>query len=130
MIKYVKGEITPVVQDESKVTVAHKILKEESLLDFKLSAITLHNKIRAFSMGPGTYVMFQGKRLKIHKTKVFSSENLLPAGSVAEVSAEVLNIQCATGILSLLEVQPESKPKLKVADFLKSMSFKKGDLFQ
>lgn len=130
LIKYVKGEITPVVQDESKVTVAHKILKEESLLDFKLPAITLHNKIRAFSMGPGTYVMFQGKRLKIHKTKVFSSENLLPVGSVAEVSAEVLNVQCANGILSLLEVQPESKPKLKIVDFLKTNIFKKGDQFQ
>jgi methionyl-tRNA formyltransferase len=130
LIKYVKGELTPVVQDESKVTVAHKILKEESLLDFKLPAITLHNKIRAFSMGPGTYVMLQGKRLKIHKTKVLSSQNLLPVGSIAEVSAEVLNVQCANGILSLLEVQPESKPKLKIADFLKSMSFKKGDLFQ
>lgn len=31
LVKYVKGEITPIVQDESKVTVAHKILKEESL---------------------------------------------------------------------------------------------------
>lgn len=130
LLKYVKGEITPVVQNESKVTVAHKILKEESLLDFKLPAISLHNKIRAFSMGPGTYVMFQGKRLKIHKTKSLSSQNLLPVGSIADVSAELLNIQCGDGVLSLLEVQPESKPKLKIADFLKSMSFKKGDLFQ
>lgn len=130
LLKYVKGEISPVVQDETKVTVAHKILKEESLLDFKLSAITLHNKIRAFSMGPGTYVLFQGKRLKIHKTKVLSSQSALSVGAVAEVSTEILNIQCADGVLSLLEVQPESKPRLKIADFLKSQSFKKGDLFQ
>ncbi len=130
LIKYVKGEITPVAQDESKVTVAHKILKEESLLDFKLPVSTLHNKIRAFSMGPGTFVMFQGKRLKIHKTKVLSSQDALPVGSIAEVSTELIHIQCSDGILSLVEVQPESKPRLKIADFLKSMSFKKGDLFQ
>ncbi len=130
LVKYVKGEITPIVQDESKVTVAHKILKEESLLDFKLPASTLHNKIRAFTMGPGTYILFQGKRLKIHKTKVLNSQNSLPVGSISDVSAEHLNIQCGDGVLSLLDVQPESKPKMKIAEFLKSMSFKKGDLFQ
>ncbi len=130
LVKYVNGEITPVSQDESKVTVAHKILKEESLLDFKLPAMTLHNKIRAFSMGPGTYVMFQGKRLKVHKTQVLKSENMLPAKAVAEVSIDHLNIQCGDGVLALLEVQPESKPKLKINEFLKSVSLKKGDLFQ
>lgn len=130
LVRYVNGEIIPVAQDESKVTVAHKIMKEESLLDFKVPAITLHNKIRAFSMGPGTYVMFQGKRLKIHKAKVVKSDKSISAGAVVDVSVDVLNIQCGDGVLSLLEVQPESKPKLKIGDFLKSVSLKKGDLFQ
>lgn len=134
LLKYVNGEVTPVDQDETKVTLAAKIEKEESLLNFSLSAVKLHNRVRAFTMGPGTYVMFQGKRLKIHKTKVFGNSVAgLEAGAVVSVGASELQIQTGEGVLSLLEVQPESKPKMPVSDFLKSLqastAIKKGDLF-
>ena len=134
LLKYVNGEVKPVDQDEAKVTLAAKIEKEESLLNFSLPAVQLHNRIRAFSMGPGTYVMFQGKRLKIHKTKVLGNSVAgLEAGAVVSVTADELNIQTSSGVLSLLEVQPESKPKISITDFLKSVqsqhSLKKGDLF-
>lgn len=55
---------------------------------------------------------------------------MLPATAVAQVSIDHLNIQCGDGVLALLEVQPESKPKLKINEFSKSVSLKKGDLFQ
>ena len=128
LIKYTNGEILPTPQDESKVTVAHKISKEESLLNFDLPAEKFHNKVRAFSMGPGTYVMFQGKRLKIHKTKVVNGTGVF--GKVFSATTEELIIYTAKNLISLLEVQPESKPKMKIADFLKSVSLKAGDLFQ
>ena len=139
LLKYVSGEIKPVEQDEAKVTLAAKIEKEESLLSFSLPAVTLHNRVRAFTMGPGTYVMFQGKRLKIHKTKVLDNKNLkindsnLQTGVIANIDTDELLIQTSNGVLSLLEVQPESKPKMVISDFLKSAqsqyNLKKGDLF-
>jgi methionyl-tRNA formyltransferase len=78
-------------------------------------------------MGPGTYVMFQGKRLKIHKTKVLKGHG--SPGCIHEASANSLVIETPEGFLSLLEVQPESKSKMRIADFLKSVHLKKGDLF-
>lgn len=133
LIKYVRGEITPREQDESKVSLAAKIEKEESLLDFSWPAEKIHNRVRAFTMGPGTYVIFQGKRFKIHKTKVFSENTSASFGSVVLLSPEELHIQTGKGVLSLLEVQPESKPKMPISEFLKSVlsqqSLKKGDAF-
>lgn len=132
LIKYVHGEITPAEQDESKVSLAAKIEKEESLLDFSWPAEKIHNRVRAFTMGPGTYVMFQGKRLKIHKTKVMSGSSGA-AGTVASISATELNLFTGKDVLALLEVQPESKPKMPISEFLKSIlsqqSLKKGDAF-
>lgn len=128
LLKYVKGEIKPHEQDESKVTIAPKIEKEEGLISWQSPAQKIHNKVRAFSMGPGTYVMFQGKRLKIHKTKVFKNVSGVP-GQISEVTAASLVIETSEGALGLLEVQPESKSKLSIQEFLKSTSFKKGDLF-
>lgn len=129
LVDYVQGKITPVVQDESKVTLAAKIMKEESLIDWSTTAEKIHNKVRAFSMGPGTYCLFQGKRLKIHKTKMLDSGNVGHDGQVNYVDDTSLVIQTGLGLLSLLEVQPESKSKMAIQDFLKSVSLKKGDLF-
>ena len=128
LFSYISGDTKAVAQDESKVTIARKIEKEESLIDWKKSAFQIHNKVRAFTMGPGTYVMFQGKRLKIHKTEVRDGATKLVL-QIAEVNANELVIETGNGFLSLLEVQPESKSKLSIQEFLKSITLKKGDLF-
>lgn len=129
LLKYIKGEIKPREQDETKVTLAPKIEKTESLLDWNMSAAAIHNRVRAFTMGPGTYVMYQGKRLKIHKTKVVDMTSVGVAGAIVSLNPSELQIQTREGVLSILEVQPESKSKISIADFLKSAALKKGDLF-
>lgn len=129
LIKYVEGTITPWQQDESKVTLAAKILKEESLINWSESALQIHNKVRAFSMGPGTYCLFHGKRLKIHETKVLDKDFVGVETQVNECDSNNLVIQTGLGLLSLLQVQPESKAKMPIADFLKTVALKKGDHF-
>lgn len=128
---YLENKIIPIPQDESKVTIAQKISKEESLLDLNLSAVNIHNKVRAFTMGPGTYLNFQGKRLKIHSTEVVDAQVIakIQIGHIVEMNSEQLIIQCGVGTLSLLEVQPESKSKMSIRDYLKSSVLKKGDSF-
>lgn len=129
LMDYVRGNLAPVAQDETQVTVAPKIEKEEALLDFSQPAIKIHNKVRAFTMGPGTYTVFQGKRLKIHKTKVKAEDSAEQPGCVSLVNSQELAIQTGRGQLVLLEVQPESKSKINVADFLKAQILKKGQSF-
>lgn len=129
LMDYVRGNLAPLQQDETLVSIAPKIEKEESLLDFSKSAEVLHNKVRAFSMGPGTFVNFQGKRLKIHKTKVVEGTESVKPGCVAAVNATELLIQTGQGQLSLIEVQPESKNRLVISDFLKSQQLSKGQSF-
>lgn len=130
LVQYVKGEIVPVPQDESLVTIAKKIDKSESLLSWSLAAEVIHNRVRAFDMGPGTYVMFKEKRLKIHKTKVVKSsgKNFEP-GQIAKLDHSELIIQTSVGLLSLLVLQPESKPRMSVTDFVKNLNAKEGDYF-
>lgn len=131
--RFINGEIKPVIQDENLVTVAPKIEKEESLLNWNMPAREIHNRVRAFTMGPGTYVNFQGKRLKIHKTSVVEKNATLIAGQIAEIGANQLVIQTSENQISLLEVQPESKSRQNIEDFMKSMQastpYKKGDSF-
>lgn len=129
LMDYIRGNLAPVEQDETKVTIAPKILKEESLLDFNKPAQFLHNTVRGFNMGPGTYVMLQGKRLKIHETFYTSNDSSVPAGFISNISDEGLFIQTSLGQLILKTVQPESKNKMSSSDFIKSVSLKKGEAF-
>lgn len=138
LIRYVKGEIEAKVQDEQKVTLAPKIEKAEALVDWSWSAEKIHNRVRAFNMGPGTYVVFQGKRLKIHKTKIQEKNSVGAVNTVGTIfllSVSELHIQTGQGVIALVEVQPESKSKISINEFIKSFGlhengkFKKGDFF-
>ena len=57
--------IVPQKQDESLVTYARKLEKEEEKLDFSQSAEKLDCKIRAFNPFPGTYFEYEGERFKV-----------------------------------------------------------------
>ncbi len=131
LVDFIAGKRELLHQDEALVTVAPKIEKEESRVQWSTSAQKIHNKVRAFSMGPGTYCAFQGKRLKLHKTAVAdalrTSENI---GHIVKADTNTVLIQTAVGILSLLEVQPESKSKMMIKEFIKIYPLKTGDSFE
>ncbi len=130
LMDYVRGNLAPVPQDESLKTYAKKIQKIESELKWSSPATELHNRVRAFAGGPGTWVVFQGKKLKIHKTTVIEQKFHVDAGVVVKVDKENLWVSAgAGGVLALIEVQPESRNRLSIEDFLKSHSFKEGDQF-
>lgn len=124
---YMRGNLGPVPQDESKVTVAKKIDKTESLLDWTKSAKSLNGKIRGFSYGPGTYTILGGKKLKIHKAQVIPGSVSAAPGKVTAVNEDSVVVATGDGSLKLLEVQPESRTRMKVNEFLKGNPLKVGD---
>ena len=81
---YLCGEITPMVQDESLATYAHKIKKEDGLLRLDAPSQENWNKYRAYADSIGTYFMENGKRIKITKASFkngkFIVERIIPEG--------------------------------------------------
>ena len=129
LMDYIRGNLAPVDQDETQVSLAPKISKEESLIQFIHPARKLHNKVRAVSMGPGTYFNFQGKRLKILETFFTEKNSDFNPGFVSELSPEGLFVQTAHGQLILKTVQLESKNRMTHQEFLKQIPLNKGDAF-
>lgn len=127
LMDYVRGNLAPTPQDESQVTYAKKIEKSESQIDWSQTAEQIHNKVRGFNAGPGTFTTLDGKKIKIHKTRVASMTTNKSAGSVVAISDEALSIATGSGVLNLLEVQPESRNRMPVKDFLKGHALKEGD---
>ena len=128
LMDYVRGNLVGQPQDETLVTYAKKIDKAESEIQWSKSAVQIHNKVRAMTMGPGTFTISKGKKIKFHKTWVESKSGGGSAGKIAKVSENSFSVQCGEGVLKILELQPESKPRMSAAEFLKGHAFAEGDV--
>lgn len=130
LMDYVRGNLAGTPQDETKVTVAKKIDKSEAEIHWDMSAEKIHNKVRAFAMGPGTWTLFAGKKIKLHKTFFDNGKTSdVKPGTIINVLENELQVQAGSGILKIYELQPESRNRMSVQDFLKSHPVKKNDFF-
>ena len=77
-------------------------------------------------MGPGTFTTLAGKKLKIHKTKVTTGSG--KPGEVLVLKEQSMVVAAGEGALEIFEIQPESRSRISVAEFLKGYPMKKGDL--
>jgi len=127
LMDYVRGNLAPVPQDESQVTIAPKIEKHESQIDWSASAKAIDGKIRGFVYGPGTYTLLQGKKLKLHKATPVSGVVTVEPGTITSVHSDHFSVATGDGILKIYEVQPESRTRMSVVDFLKGHELKAGD---
>lgn len=126
LMDFVRGNLAAIPQDPSGVTFAKKIDKLEAEIKWPESAEKIHNKVRAFSMGPGTFTTLAGKKLKIHKTKVTTGSG--KPGEVLVLKEQSMVVAAGEGALEIFEIQPESRSRISVAEFLKGYPMKKGDL--
>jgi methionyl-tRNA formyltransferase len=130
LMDYVRGNLSGVPQDESQVCYAKKIEKNEGRIDWSKSSRSVFNKVRAFTMGPGTWTNLDKSKLKIHKVTIINEPSGEKAGTVIVASGEDCWVSTGDGVIQLLEVQPESRNRMHIADFIKGYGLKKGDLFQ
>lgn len=105
--KILNNTISPVAQDESKVSFAPTLKKEDGFLNFKESGKEkIINQIRALDPWPGTYCFLNGKRLKVFT--VDETYMRVPAGKVKNDMGQLL-VGCTDGTLQLSYVQLEGK---------------------
>lgn len=93
--KLLAGKLSPLPQDETKATYTKILKKDHGKIDWQKSAKEIERQIRALNPWPGTYTVYNGKRLKILK-------------------AEELG-----GKLTILQIQLEGKNPISFEDFLR-----------
>lgn len=123
----VAGKVKGTPQDETQVTYAPKINKEQGLIDWNKNARHICAQIRALTPWPGTWTTRNGKILKILRAKAIEHSSAKPGFLV---SMDKLNfvVQCGDGTaLMVTVVQPESRSRQPVAEYLKGYPFKRGD---
>ncbi len=113
--EYAQGLIEPVPQEESRVTFAPMLKKEEAALDFTKSAETLRNTIRGMGYG---ICSFRGESLKVYRADLCENPDNLPAGKIITAKKNDFTVACGVGALRLTELQLSGKKRMGAADFL------------
>ena len=125
LIHWTRGELTPRPQDESEATYCGPITKEEGEIDWRLPAIDIWRRVRAFHPWPGCYTRWRGRRLKIVEAVPLPEERTFEVGqvvaltSVPEGSKAGFGIGTGDGFLGVSRVQLEGKQVLSAAEFLR-----------
>lgn len=127
LMDYIRGNLAPVPQDETRVTYAKKIEKSEAALDLSLSARQLHDRVRAFVMGPGTWILWAGKMLKIHRTFYDQKPVSDAPGTLTRFADDSFWLATGEGSLQVFDVQPESRNRMTALEFIRAASLKVGD---
>jgi methionyl-tRNA formyltransferase len=96
--------------------------KSDGELNFNQSAIDIERKIRAYQPWPGTYMMWNKRRLKIHRAQVLKSKsgddkgNLVPGDTM--VIEDHPGVMTGEGIICFEELQPAGKKSMPGPVFL------------
>lgn len=120
------GTIEPRTQDESAVTFAPLMKREDGAIDWMLSAREIWNRMRGFDPWPGAYTSRNGKRLHVRKAAVVDQP--LAPGRI-HVSGDRLWIGTGEGSLEALEVQPEGKNRMSTSDFVRGYRPENGEVW-
>lgn len=114
------GSAQPEIQDESLVTYAEKLSKEEARMDWSLSAAQLARCIRAFNPWPMSWLEIDGQPLKIWSASVINTAVDAQPGTVLSVSKQGIQVATGEGILNLESLQPAGKKAMSAQDLLNS----------
>jgi methionyl-tRNA formyltransferase len=126
-----QGAVHTKKQDNSLVSRAPKINREDCLINFDRPVQNVHDFIRGLSPYPSAYTFLNGKRVKLFRSRIWDRDTLQvrPATVINIPESKSILIQCNPGIIAISEIQIEGKKRLPVEDFLKGNRISAGIAF-
>ena len=114
---FADGHLVEVPQNNAAASYAHRLTKDEGLVDWQQSAERVHNLIRGLHPWPLAYSFLNGKRLILRRSALLAELNA-PPGTVVEASGDRLTVAAGTSGVAILEIQAEGKRPMAPREFL------------
>lgn len=113
-----QGSLQPERQDDSLATYAHKLSKDEALINWSVPASEIDRRVRAFNPFPVAFTTLDGENLRIFQTEIQSGTHNSKPGTLLQTDKELV-VACGENTsLSLLTVQLPGKKAMAVRDLL------------
>lgn len=111
------GNFETIPQKDEEATLAPKITKEICQINWNHKAERIHNLVRALSPSPAAQTRLKNKLFKILKTRVTSKKSTEIPGRVI-IESEKLLVNTSDYLISIEEIQPESRKRMTIKEFL------------
>jgi len=125
----ISKNILPTAQRTIGVSLARKLSKEESSIDWSMRAEAIERKIAAFYPNPIARTIFRGEVLKITRSTIcndFGSEYQLSPGEFFVEKERVL-VGTSETPLELIEVIPQGKSEMRASDWARGARITIGE---
>lgn len=121
------GTAVATPQSAGGVSVAEKVSKEDAVIDWRKTAREIHNQVRALNPVPGAFTSYSGRRIKVWRTNIEGENTSASPGEISR-AGDRLDVDTGSGIIALLEVQPESKGRMSAAEFVRGYRLRAGHM--
>lgn len=121
LIGWLNSALVPLPQDESKASYFGQVKKEDGEIDWRLTAIEIWQRVRAYYPWPGCFTSWRGKQLKINEAFYITGDGKNEVGSVVALSSASggLGIITGDGTLVVKNIQYAGKKAMSAAEFLR-----------
>lgn len=130
--RHAAGRLEPRAQDESRVTLAPKLGREDARIDLARSAEECRSRIHGLTPWPGVSVRLRGEGLKLLRVQAEAGEHeSVRVGTIVD-SREGL-VACGaggTGRLRMLAVQAAGRKPLPWAEFARGHRVQTGEVLE
>lgn len=126
---YLRGDVKPIPQGDERVSLAPRIPKLQTRIDWRRPAVAIHNQVRALNPRPGAIARFRGQQLKIWGTRLTGKASSTSPGQVVEVGSTI-RVSSGEGDLAVLELQLPGRPRCRALDFSNGRRLQPGEIFE
>ncbi|MCD7839575.1 MAG: methionyl-tRNA formyltransferase [Erysipelotrichaceae bacterium] len=111
-------------QDESKVTYAYNLTREDEKINWNLSSKQVYDQVRGTNPWPGSYTTYNNKTVKVWDGHYQRDDSVLDYdnGTIINISKKAIGVKVSDGIYFISELQVEGKKKMQVKDYLNGHS--------
>ncbi|MFO7606130.1 MAG: methionyl-tRNA formyltransferase [Desulfurivibrionaceae bacterium] len=121
-----RGELTPRPQDESQVSLAPPLTKEQGRIDWSAPAGSISCRIRGLDPWPTAYTFLDTKRLRLFRPEIVDSPQSAEPGTILRANREGMLIATGRDALLIKEVQLEGSRRMEVEPFLQGRRLEPG----
>ncbi len=114
------GQIKEFPQTEdSHFRHAPKLFSTTCDINWQQTCFEIHNLIRGLSPYPAAFTQLNGKKIKIFVSEPEPKSHSIEPGQYQTDNKTYLSLACADGFIKILELQPEGKTRMPIADYLR-----------
>jgi methionyl-tRNA formyltransferase len=123
------GSVAEIPQDDSLATYAHRLTKEDGVIDWSRPATALHNQIRGLHPWPHAFSFVDGQRLILLRSTVSPDPTDAAPGTILVAHGDELRVATGAGTLLISELQAEGRRASGTRDFLAGRRLSVGSRF-